>query len=117
MPRDNSLGRTMKWEKQDPAGEDGSCWQLELTANWQGRLPPPLHVHLGRGKSVQDRFCFWWTQGQTVAGDPLRQLRSATKLGWKLREGRKRLHQRLQWRVWRDPEADELEEGERGVGG
>lgn len=74
-------------------------------------MPLSLHVHLERWKSVQDRF--WWTQGQTMAGDPLRQVRSATKLCSKLREGRKRLHQRLQWRPWRDPETDELEEGER----
>lgn len=79
-----------KWENQDPAGEsaDESCLQLELTANWQGCLPLSLHVHLERWESVQD--CFWWAQWQTMAGGPLRQVRSAAKLCSKLREGRKR---------------------------
>lgn len=52
---------------------------------------------------------------QTLSGDPLSQVRS--KLCSKLREVRKRLRQRLQWKAWRDPEPDELELGERGVGG
>lgn len=37
-----------------------------------------------------------------------------TKLCSKLRGGPE---ETLQWRVWRDPETDELGEGERGVGG
>lgn len=79
-----------------------------------GAFASVLACSLGKVEDVQD--CFWWTQGQTMAGDPLRQVRSATKLCSKLREGRKRLHQRLQWRPWRDSETDELEEGEKSWG-
>lgn len=69
-------------ERMDPVGD----WKTQQTG--RDVYLCPVHVHLERWKSVQDRF--WWAQGQSMAGGPLRQVRPATKLCSKLREDRKR---------------------------
>lgn len=112
QPRQESDSR--KWENQDPSGERAGTLSATRTHNkLAGMFAPALACSLGKVEECSGPFLV--DTRQTLSGDPLSQVRS--KLCSKLREVRKRLRQRLQWKAWRDPEPDELELGERGVGG
>lgn len=105
-----------KWENQDPSGERAGILSATRThSKLAGMFAPALACSLGKAEEYSGPFLV--DTRQTLSGDPLSQVRSASKLCSKLREVRKRLQQRSQWKAWRDPEPDELELGERGVGG